>query len=367
MIEVPYVNLSAQWNEERDDLLPIIESILESGQYVGSKEIEQLESRIEKSFGVKHAITLNSGTDALVLALLAINVGPNDEVITPPNSFIASTAAIARVGAKPVFMDVHADQNIDPNLIEGSITKKTKAIMPVHLTGRVSDMEMIMDIANHNDILVVEDAAQAAGARLNDRIAGSWGSAGCFSAHPLKNLNACGDAGFITTNDDEIAKKVGLMRNHGLVDRETVSEFGFVSRMDSLQAGILKFRLPQLKDIVEKRRNNVSIYRSVLDPNFVFIPPDRPEEFNTWHTFVIQVEKRDDLRSFLASRNIETAIHYPVPIHLQPACRYLGYSLGDFPVTEYQAGRILSLPINQSLTSEQVCWVAETVNKFYGV
>ena len=366
MIEVPYVNLSAQWNEERDDLLPIIESILESGQYVGSKEIEQLESRIEKSFGVKHAITLNSGTDALVLALLAINVGPNDEVITPPNSFIASTAAIARVGAKPVFVDVHADQNIDPNLIEGSITKKTKAIMPVHLTGRVSDMEMIMEIANHHDVLVVEDAAQAAGARFNERVTGSWGSAGCFSAHPLKNLNACGDAGFITTNDDEIAKKVHLMRNHGLVDRETVNEFGFVSRMDSLQAAILKFRLAHLKDIVEKRRNNVSIYRSILDPNFVFIPADRPEEFNTWHTFVIQVEKRDELRAFLASRNIETAIHYPVPIHLQPACRYLGYSPGDFPVTEYQAGRILSLPINQSLTNEQICLVAETVNKFYG-
>ena len=367
MSVIPYVNLSAQWSDERSELLPIVESVLESGQYVGKDEVQELENDVAEAFGVRHVVALNSGTDALLLGLLSINVEPGDEVITPPNSFIASTAAISRVGAKPVFVDVGPDQNIDPNLITRAITKKTKAIMPVHLTGRVADMVAIMEIAHHHNILVIEDAAQAAGSRLDKKFSGSWGEIGCFSAHPLKNLNACGDAGFITTDDDDIAKKVRLMSNHGLIDRETVKQFGYVSRMDAIQAAILRFRLSMLGEIVRKRRDHVAVYRSILDPKVVFFPPDRPVEFNTWHTFVIQVDNRNELRSFLASRNIETAIHYPVPIHLQPASQYLGNKLGDFPVTERQAARILSLPVNQYLTKDQVCLVAKTINEFYGV
>lgn len=366
MSGIPYVNLSAQWGEEREELLPIIESVLESGQYVGSDEIDKLENEIEQEFGVRHVVALNSGTDALLLGLLAINVGPGDEVITPPNSFIASTAVISRVGAIPVFVDVGSDQNIDPRLIEQSITKKTKAIMPVHLSGRVSDMTTIMEIADRYNIPVIEDAAQAIGSRLEGKLSGSWGRVGCFSAHPLKNLNACGDAGFITTNDNQIAQKIRRMRNHGLIDRETAENFGFVSRMDAIQAAILRFRLPLLSEIAKKRRGNASLYRSILDPNVIFSPPDLEMEFNTWHTFVIQVENRDQLRQFLASRNIETAIHYPIPIHLQPAGQYLGYRHGDFPNTERQAGRILSLPIHQYLTGDQLGLVAKSINEFYG-
>jgi dTDP-4-amino-4,6-dideoxygalactose transaminase len=366
MTGISYVNLSAQWGDEKEELLPIIESVLESGQYVGSNEIDSLENEIKQAFEVRHVIALNSGTDALMLSLIAIDVGSGDEVITPPNSFIASTAAISRVGATPVFVDVGSDQNIDPGSIEHCITKKTKVIMPVHLTGRVADMPAIMDIADRYNLQVIEDAAQAAGSRLEGKISGSWGRVGCFSAHPLKNFNACGDAGFITTNDDDVARKIARMRNHGLIDRETAEEFGFVSRMDAIQAAILRFRLPLLPQIAKKRRENAVLYRSILDPKTVIPPPDRATEFNTWHTFVIQVEERDKLRSFLASREIETAIHYPIPIHLQPAGRYLGYGQGDFPNAESQANRILSLPVHQYLTEDQVRLVAKSINEFYG-
>ena len=362
---VSYVNLSAQWCDEQEKLLPLISATLKSGQYVGSTEVDDLEKEIESAIGVDNVVALNSGTDALFFGLLASGVRSGDEVITPPNSFVASTAAIVHLGAKPIFVDVGSDQNIDPNLIEAAITRKTKAIMPVHLTGRVADMRQIQDIACRHGITVIEDAAQAIGSCFEGRTSGSWGKVGCFSAHPLKNLNACGDAGFITTNDIGIADRVRLMRNHGMVDRDTVEEFGYVSRMDSIQATILRFRLSTLSRVIKYRQGNVALYRSILNPDVVFHPPDRSMEFNTWHTFVIQVDRRDELRTFLASRKIETAIHYPVPIHLQPAGRSLGYKKGDYPITEAQAERILSLPVHQYLQEDQVRFVAETINEFY--
>jgi len=228
-------------------------------------------------------------------------------------------------------------------------------------------MIAITKISNQIGIPIVEDAAQAAGSMYDGQASGSWGSVGCFSAHPLKNLNACGDAGFITTNDAGIAKRVRLLRNHGLIDRDTVETFGYVSRMDSIQAAILRSRLLRLPKVVERRRENADLYRSLLHPEAVLSPPpDRPLEFNTWHTFVIQVNQRDELRKFLASRQIETAIHYPVPIHLQPAVRSLGYRPGDYPITENQASKILSLPIHQHLTKDQIQQVAQTIHEFYG-
>jgi len=367
MRRVSYVDLSAQWLEERNELLPNIEKILASGHYVGSDEVERFEKEAAHVFGVRHVVSLNSGTDALIFGLSAVGVKSGDEVITPPNSFIASTSAVLHLGAKPVFVDVGQDQNINPDLIETAVTEKTKAIMPVHLTGRVADMIAITKISNQIGIPIVEDAAQAAGSMYDGQASGSWGSVGCFSAHPLKNLNACGDAGFITTNDAGIAKRVRLLRNHGLIDRDTVETFGYVSRMDSIQAAILRSRLLRLPKVVERRRENADLYRSLLHPEAVLSPPpDRPLEFNTWHTFVIQVNQRDELRKFLASRQIETAIHYPVPIHLQPAVRSLGYRPGDYPITENQASKILSLPIHQHLTKDQIQQVAQTIHEFYG-
>ena len=252
---IPYVNLKKQWLEERDELLPIIDQVLESAQFVGGDELDKFEDNIAKLCGVKYACGLNSGTDALMLALALSGIGTGDEVITPPNSFIASTAAIIHIGATPVFVDVLPDQNIDSSKIEAAITPKTKAIMPVHLTGRMCDMDPIIDIAKRYDLKVIEDSAQSVGSKYKGKLSGSMGDIGCFSTHPLKNLNACGDGGFLTTNDIDIYNKSRTYRNHGMADRNIVNHFGVVSRMDNLQATILNYRLEKLDDITKKRRS----------------------------------------------------------------------------------------------------------------
>ena len=361
---VPYIDLSAQWQDEKKDLLPIIESVMSSGQFVGGEAVEHFEHKAAELCETQYCVALNSGTDALVLGLLALGICPGDEVITPPNSFIASTAAIIHLRAKPVFVDVQPDQNIDPNKIEKAITSKTKAIMPVHLTGRIANMSAILKIADAHNIPVIEDAAQSFGSQYAGQPSGSLGKIGCFSAHPLKNLNACGDAGFMTTDDENVAKCVRQYRNHGLADRNTVEKFGGVSRMDTLQAAILTYRLSRLAQMIERRRNNVEQYKSLLNLDQVFIPEEHEKEFNTYHTFVIQCEKRDELQEHLIERGIETAIHYPVPIHLQPAALSLGARKGDFPVTENQSERILSLPIHQYLSEDTIFEISKCINEF---
>ena len=335
------------------------------GQFIGGKEVEQFERAIARYCGVEFAVSLNSGTDALVYALSALGIGPGDEVITPPNSFVASTAAIYRIGARPVFSDVGSDQNIDPSCIESLINKKTRAIMPVHLTGRVSAMPEINELAEKYNLKVIEDAAQAIGSELDGKRAGTLGTVGCFSTHPLKNLNACGDGGFVTTNNRSIADQIRIGRNHGIKDRDTVLRFGHVSRLDAIQAAILSYRLKHLPRIIEKRRTNASIYLSHLNLEHVFVPKEKEGEFNTYHTFVIQAENRDELQNHLRLKGIETAVHYPIPIHLQPAAASLGYSIGDFVVCEAQARRNLSIPIHQYLVEKDVQFVADAVNDFY--
>jgi dTDP-4-amino-4,6-dideoxygalactose transaminase len=365
MQQIPYVNLTAQWEAEREYLLPILEKVLASGQYIGGSIVEEFEHRAAKLCQTKHCVALNSGTDALVFGLVALGVGPGDEVITPPNSFIASTGAIAHLRAKPVFVDVLPDQNIDPEQIERAITSKTKAIMPVHLTGRMAQMDKIHKIATKHNIPIIEDAAQSVGSRYQEIPSGKWGKVGCFSAHPLKNLNACGDAGFLVTDDDSIATQIRLMRNHGLIDRNTVECFGYVSRMDVLQAAILNYRITGLEAVIEKRRQYAALYRETLDRSNVFIPDDLLNEFNTYHTFVIQVEQRDELKAYLVSHGIETSIHYPIPIHLQPAAKNLGYNRGDFPIAEKQALKIVTLPINQYLQSNDILKIGARINHFF--
>jgi dTDP-4-amino-4,6-dideoxygalactose transaminase len=361
---IPYVDIGTQFAQERDDLMPIIEEILASGMYVGGPWNDKLEVALAERCGTKHAVALNSGTDALILSLAALGISAGDEVITPPNSFVASTAVIAHVGATPVFADVLPDQNIDPAEIEKKITSKTKAIMPVHLTGRVADMGPIRDIAERHGLAVIEDAAQSIGSLYDGKPSGALGDTGCFSAHPLKNLNACGDAGFLTTDRDDIAEYARLYRNHGLVDRNTVARFGSVSRMDQIQAAILHYRLGKMDDLIKRRRNNAALYRTLLDPALAFSPPCRDIEFNSFHTFVIQVDHRDALQAHLSALGIGTAIHYPVPIHLQPASAYLDHKSGDFPVTELQSQRIITLPIHQNLTEDEIHRVADAVNAF---
>lgn len=361
---IPYVDLARQARDEREMLHAALDRVIDSGFFVGGGLIEELEAKLAAYCGTAEAVVLASGTDALELGMRALGIGPGDEVITPPNSFVASTSAIVAIGARPVFVDVQPDQNIDPALIEAAITSDTKAIMPVHLTGRIADMNPIRTIADRHGLKIVEDAAQAIGSRYDGRPAGCFGDIGCFSAHPLKNLNACGDAGFLTTDDPEVALKVRQLRNHGLSDRNTVQEFATVARMDTYQAAVLLARLDKLDDISDARRRNAVLYRTLLDPALVFSPPCRVIEFNTFHTFVVQVDDRDGLQEHLKNLGIGSAIHYPIPIHLQPAAASLGHGPGDFPVTEEQAGRILTLPVHQYLTEADIRRVADAVNGY---
>jgi dTDP-4-amino-4,6-dideoxygalactose transaminase len=361
---IPYVNLQKQWLDERDELLPLIDEVFKSAQFVGGEQLDKFEENIAELCNTKYACGLNSGTDALMLALTLSGIGKDDEVITPPNSFIASTAAIIHVGAKPVFVDVLPDQNIDSSKIEAAITKKTKAIMPVHLTGRMCDMDPIIDIANRHDLKIIEDAAQSIGSMYKGKISGSIGDIGCFSTHPLKNLNACGDGGFLTTNDEEIYNKTKSYRNHGMVDRNIVNHFGSVTRMDNIQALILNYRLEKLDDITQKRRSNAKSYIDNINVQGLFIPAEKDFEFNVYHTFVVQTSFRDELKDYLLKNKIDTAIHYPVPIHLQPAAKKLGYKVGDFPVTEKQCKEILTLPVNQYLSKNDLERIINTINQF---
>lgn len=364
---IPYVNLRAQGESQLEELTALFRDVVRSGGFVGGDAVESFEQHVAERCGTAHAVALNSGTDALMLALKIAGVGPGDEVITPPNSFIASTSSIVHIGARPVFADVLPDQNIDPDAVAMAITPRTKAIMPVHLTGRVCRMDALAALGEEHGLTLIEDAAQSIGSRYDGRPSGSFGRFGCFSAHPLKNLNALGDAGFVTTDDADGAERLRRLRNHGLADRVTVEEWGVVSRMDTLQAAVLDHRLEHLDAVIERRRAVARRYQErFAGSDAVFAPPCGEREFNTFHTFVIQVDRRDELQDWLAERGIRTTIHYPVPIHLQPAARDLGHGPGDFPVTERQAERILTLPVNQHMGDDDVERVADGVLAFFG-
>ena len=351
--QVKYVDLEGQWSAEKQDLIDVIDRVMSTGVYVGGTEIEQFENAICEYTGAKHCIALNSGTDALVCSMLALGLKPEDEVITPPNSFVASTSSVAHIGCIPVFADVLDDQSIDPDKIRSAITDKTKAIMAVHLTGRMAQMDKICQIADENNLFVIEDAAQSIGSKYKGVQSGRYGHTGCFSTHPLKNLNACGDGGFVITDDEAVSKIICRMRNHGLVDRNNVETFGYVSRMDAIQAAILRFRLENIDEVLAKRRHNAFLYKQLLDPRFVYWPAENEDYFDTYHTFVIQVAHRDRLKDHLNNFGIQTAIHYPIPIHHQPPARKYVKDNISFPVTERQANEILTLPINQFCPSER--------------
>lgn len=363
---IPFINLAAQFAEEKDELLPRIEAVLASGMLIGGPEVEALEREVAAFVGVAHAVSLNSGTDALALGMKAAGIKPGDEVITPPNSFVASTASIIQIGATPVFADVGWDGLIDPAAVEAAITPRTVAIMPVHLWGAACDMDALWPIAERHQLMIVEDAAQAMGTRHRGRQTGSLGTIGCFSAHPLKIFNASGDAGFITTNDAAIAERVRLLRNHGLIDRETVTEWGTVSRLDALQAVILRHRLARLPEMIERRRANAARYHAALDGHPIRLPREKPYEFNTFVSFVSQCDRRDELQGHLAGRGIQSAVHYRRPIHLQPAAAALGYRAGQFPVTERMCETILSLPVNPSVSETEIDTVAGAIIALLG-
>ena len=364
---VPYVDFSAQYARERRGLLEKLDRTLARGEHILGGEVEAFEKAFARLCGVKHAIGVANGTDALILVLRALGVGPGDEVITAPNSFVASAAAVALCGASPRFADVGLDQLLDARALERAVTRRTKAVIPVHLTGKVCDMAAITRVAKKKGLFVIEDAAQAVGALYQGRKAGSFGRAACFSFHPLKNLNAAGDAGGIVTDDGALAGKLRLLRNHGLRSRNEVAFWGYNSRLDNLQAAVLNARLPGLPKVTAARRRNAEVYRAGLAglEDVLEVPRDAKGAVDAYHLFVIQCDRRDELQRFLKQNGVSTAVHYPTPLHLQPAARLLGYKKGDFPHAERQSERILSLPIHQHLTRAQLEHVIAAIRRFY--
>lgn len=366
-VKIPYVNLAVQHSGLKSELMESMEAVLEKGNFILGEEVLEFEKRFADLTGVPYAVGVNSGTDALILALRVLGIGQGDEVVTVPNSFVATAGSIRLVGARPIFVDVRDDYNMDPERLEQVITSRTKAILPVHLTGRPADMGPILAIGRRKGIPVVEDAAQAVRAEYRGRRVGSFGTIGCFSMHPLKTLNACGDAGIMTTHDKHIYEELKILRNLGLKDREQCLRWSGNSRLDALQAAVLLVKLRYVDAWTIRRRANAAFYQQGLrDIEGLSVPKEQPFEWAVYHTFVIQCDRRDELKGFLATRGIETAVHYPVPIHLQEAARELRYRAGDFPITEQQAQRILSLPIYPELTEHDLEYIVSNVRQFYG-
>jgi len=368
LMKIPYVDFIGQHAPIKDELLQAVGRVIDSGKFILGEEVRVFEDRFTQLCGVKYALGVNSGTDALILALRSLNIGAGDEVITVANSFVSSASCIISVGAHPVFVDVQEDSNMDPELLEKAITSKTKAILPVHWTGRPADMNAILAVAKKYDLKVIEDAAQAVCAQYNGKSVGSFGDIGCFSLHPLKTLNACGDGGIVTTNDQQLYEKLRALRNNGFQSKENCVLWSNNSRLDTVQAAMLLVKLKYLKEWTSQRRENARHYQEHLNNmQQVQVPADRPDNISVYHTFVIQADQRDELRSFLEEKGIKTKIHYAIPLHLQPIAAGLGYDENDFPETVRQAKRILSLPVYSGLRQEELEYIAGSIIDFYKV
>jgi len=361
---VPYTALSAEASLEKKELMQAVESVLDSGRYVLGPEVKAFEQEFAEHCQSKFAIGVASGTCALHLVLRGLGLKEGDEVITAPNSFIASAATVALAGARPVFVDICEDGNLDPERLEDAINHRTRGIVPVHLTGRPAKMKEIMQIADRHDLFVLEDAAQSLGATLDGNHVGNWGDAACFSLHPLKNLHAFGDGGMVTSQNPDLVAHLVKSRNHGLADREQCDFWGFNCRLDEIQAAMLRVQLRRLDAWTHTRRTLAHRYNDLLRP-FVNVPDEGPGEHCVFQTYVIKAERRDELKIFLNENGVEALVHYATPIHLQPAAADLGYTAADFPVTMDHVGKIISLPLYPMLTHAQQDRVAELISFFY--
>ena len=360
---IPFVDLGAQYQIFKSEILDAFDRISSSGHYVFGPEVTKFEESFAAYCGASYAAGLGNGSDALYLAMKALDIGVGDEVITAPNSFIASAWTIANTGAKVRFADAGWDMNIDPAKIEEAITPKTKAIMPVHLTGKIADMDAILEIAQKHNVFVIEDAAQAVGAIQNGKRAGSFGDAAGFSLHPLKNLHVHGDGGVMTTSNEKIIHSVRQWRNHGLKNRDECSFWGINSRLDAIQAAIVNIKLPHLDDLNQKFRHVAQRYIEELS-DVIATPKVLDNEEPIFHRFMVRHQNRDALQDYLQHVGIDTKVNYPIPIHLQDAAKELGYKKGDFPVAERLAETILSLPIYGEIPSEHVDYVIKHVREF---
>jgi dTDP-4-amino-4,6-dideoxygalactose transaminase len=366
-----FLDLKAQFASIREEVLSAVTRVLESQHFILGPEVKSLEEEIASKFGSRFAIACASGTDALILSLLAAGISPGDEVITTPFSFIATAGSIAHVGAKPVFVDIDpVSFNLDPSRIEAAITPKTRAIMPVHLFGLPAELDPVLKIAAERKLLVIEDAAQAIGSAYWDRPVGTLGDFGCFSFFPSKNLGGAGDGGLVTTNSPEMAERLRMLRVHGSKQKYFHEILGTNSRLDALQAAILRVKLRHLDSWAAGRRNRADHYRRLFDEanlkSSINYPPAPAEKFHhVYNQFTIRCSRRDELKAFLRNAGITSEIYYPLPLHLQPAFGFLGYRQGDMPRAENASTEVLSLPVYPELSDAQQKLVVQFIADFY--
>jgi dTDP-4-amino-4,6-dideoxygalactose transaminase len=368
-MNVPLLDLRAQFQAIRGEVMAAVEGVFESQHFILGPEVESFERDAAHYCRVKHAIGCGSGSDALLLALMALGVGPGDEVVTVSFTFFATASSITRLGARPVFVDISPDDfNIDPDLIEHAITPRAKAILPVHLFGQCAEMDAIREIAERHNLPVIEDAAQAIGAEYHKQRAGAMGAIGCYSFFPSKNLGGAGEGGLMTTDDDHLAEKLRLLRVHGMRPKYYHQIVGVNSRLDALQAAVLRVKLKYLDQWSDARRRNAEDYGRLFAEagvEEVVTPAVRPNRRHIFNQYTIRCSRRGDLMEFLKRRGVGSEIYYPAPLHLQECFSYLGYQPGDLPVTERTSRECLSLPIYPELTEEMRRYVVEKIAEFY--
>jgi dTDP-4-amino-4,6-dideoxygalactose transaminase len=365
--KVQWSYLPRQFNERSiEEILNRVRAFVPSGDFTLGKPVREFEERFARLIGTRHAIGVNSGTDALKLSLKALGVGPGDEVITAANTFIATIGAIAENFARPVLVDCTDNFCMDVSKVEAAITPRTKAIMPVHLAGQMTDMPALIDIAARHKLPVIEDSCQCILGATADRNAGTYGLAGGFSLHPLKNLNVWGDGGVIVTNDDDFSLKLRRLRNHGLADRDSVVMLGCNSRLDSLQAVIGNWLIDQVDFITTTRIKNAAYLDAGLGKlSQIRLPPRYNNRRLVFHLYIVFAERRDELLAHCRKAGVEAKVHYPVPVYRQEGLRQFGYRKGDFPVTDRHADTMISLPAHEHLTTEQLAYMVQTVAEFY--
>lgn len=359
---IPMIDLKKQFSEIKGEVFETLTEILESTQYILGPKVLELEQKIAQYHAVSEAIGVASGTDALHLAVEALGIREGDEVITTPFTFFATAEAIFYTGATPVFVDVEPDtMNIDPAKIEEKITKRTKAIMPVHIFGHPADMANICTIAKKHNLLIIEDCAQSFGAEISGKKTGSFGDAGCFSFYPSKNLGAFGDGGMVLLKDHSVADDIRQLRNHGSKGAYKHEKVGFNSRLDEIQAGILLVKFKRIDEYNEKRRKRAALYNEFLSDSIIR-PVERPDVKHVYHQYTLRSTKRDEIQKALRDNDVSSVVYYPIPLHLQEAVSFLGHKKGDFPVAEEAAEKVLSLPIYPELPEEAVKEIAAIIN-----
>jgi len=364
-MHVRYSYLKQQFSNA-PDLWKKLKIFVETGDFTLGKELAKFEQKFAKLIGTKYAIGVNSGTDAIKLSLKAANIKAGDEVITAANTFVATVGAICEIGAIPVFVDCDNSFCMNIDLLEKKITKKTKAIVPVHFTGYMTDMIKLNKISKKYKIPVIEDACQSILASINNKNSGTWGDFGAFSLHPLKNINVWSDGGIIVTNNKKYYQHLKLLRNHGLVDRDNVKICGYNSRLDTFQAVVGNWLIPSAKKIANQRINNAKYYDSQLkNIKGIRIPPRLKNYKIVYHLYILFAENRDELLKYCLKKGIEAKIHYPIPMYRQPALKHLGHKKGDFPITDLHAKSIISFPCDQHLSKKEMNYVIKTVKDFY--